>query len=451
LNHYANENERASRVIESGVMKDGEVPAGTVPSSPGTLDEIQKKVIRAQLARVLQSPPFHATRRSQAFLTFIVEKTLEGRFDLLKERCIGAEVFGRVPDYDTNNDAVVRISANDLRKRLAQYEIIASASDEVRILLPPGSYSAEFHWLSTSPTDTSLPQPEIDAPAATASSTVSPRRALRKWPVLAALGVLLPVLVWAGFRIMRPKSALEQFWLPVLQSPNPATISIGQSTVYLLSERIHSKYDPQLGGTEVEAGPHVVNFGSDSIPGLDIIPVTDIYTATGDAIALGRMMEMFARFGKPVKIRSSKETSFSDLRDAPTILLGFNNRWNRDIARELRFSFERRNDTKVMTDHTPPGRIWTAAIDPAGHTSVDYGLISRVFNAGTGQLIIQAGGLASTGTRAAGEFLTRSDAWKGFLDSVPPDWVSKNLQIVIRVKVIGNTPTEPEIVAVHCW
>ena len=437
-------------MIESGVMKDGEVPEATVSSLPAALDEGRKEAIRSQLTRILLSPPFHATRRSQAFLTFIVEKALEGRLDLLKERCIGAEVFGRVPDYDTNNDAVVRISANDLRKRLAQYEIIASVSDEVRILLPAGSYLPEFQWLRPSTPGTSSPIAEAEAPAVTTTDTVPPRRAFQRWPVLALLAALLPVLVWAGFRITRPKSALEQFWLPVLQSSNPATITIGQSTVYLFSERIHSKYDAR-NGAEIEAGPHVVRYGSDSVPGLDIIPVTDIYTTTGDAIALGRMMEMFARFGKPVRVRFSAETSFSDLRDAPAILLGFNNRWNRDFARELRFSFESRNGVKVMTDRTPPGQIWTADIDPAGHTSVDYGLVSRVFNAGTGQLMVQAGGLASNGTRAAGEFLTRSDAWKGFLDSVPRDWVSRNLQIVIRVRVIGNTPTEPEIVAVHCW
>lgn len=437
-------------MIESGVMKDGEVPEAAVPLLPRDLDESRREAIRSQLARILQSPPFHATRRSQAFLTFIVEKALEGRLDLLKERCIGAEVFGRVPDYDTNNDAVVRISANDLRKRLAQYEIIASPSDEVRILLPAGSYLPEFHWLSPSTAGMSSPIPEAEALPVTTTSTVQPRRAFRKWPVLALLAALLPVLVWAGFRITRPKSALEQFWLPVLQSPHPATITIGQSTVYLFSERIHSKYDAQ-NGAEVEAGPHVVRYGSDSVPGLDIIPVTDIYTTTGDAIALGRMMEMFARFGKPVRVRFSAETSFSDLRDAPAILLGFNNRWNRDFARELRFSFDSRNGVKVMTDRTPPGQIWTADIDPAGHTSVDYGLVSRVFNAGTGQIMVQAGGLASNGTRAAGEFLTRSDTWKGFLDRVPRDWVSRNLQIVIRVRVIGNTPTEPEVVAVHCW
>jgi hypothetical protein len=431
-------------------MKDGNAPEAVFPLSPGALDESQKKAIRCQLARIVQSPSFHATRRSQAFLTFVVERALEGRLDMLKERCIGAQVFGRVPDYDTNNDAVVRISANDLRKRLAQYEITANPSDEVRILLPAGSYLPEFQWLSAPKTGSSSSHHGAEAPAGPASGAVPPRRAFRKWAVLALLGVLLPVLLWVGFRMTRPKSTLEQFWLPVLQSPNPATITIGQSTVYLLSERVHKKYDGR-NSPEVEAGPHVSQYGTDSIPGIDIIPVTDIYTPAGDAIALGRLMEMFAKFGKPVRVRFSTETSFSDLRDAPAIMLGFNNRWNREIAGELRFSFERRNDTKVMIDRTPPGRTWTVDIDSAGHTIVDYGLISRVFNARTGQLVVQAGGVAPNGTRAAGEFLTNSEAWKGFIEGVPRDWVSRNLQIVIRVKVIRNTPSTPEIVAIHCW
>jgi hypothetical protein len=162
-------------------------------------------------------------------------------------------------------------------------------------------------------------------------------------------------------------------------------------------------------------------------------------------------MEMFARFEKPVKIRLGSQTSFSDLRDAPAILLGFNNRWNQEIARDLRFTFDRKDGIKRMTDSTPPGRTWEIQLDGAGLIKVDYALVSRVFGAGTGQLVVQAGGLGWTGTRAAGEFLADERSWKGFLDRVPRNWATRNLQIVIRVKVLGNTPGAPEIVAVHCW
>ena len=60
---------------------------------------------------------------------------------------IGAEMFGRPLDYDTANDAVVRVKANEVRRRLAHYYAEeGTEKDEVWIDLPTGSYVPEFHW-----------------------------------------------------------------------------------------------------------------------------------------------------------------------------------------------------------------------------------------------------------------------------------------------------------------
>lgn len=428
------------------------------------LDVVQRQAIHALLQRIMASPPFRSSRRSQTFLAFIVDKTLDGHSGALKERSIGVEAFGRAFDYETADDAIVRISANDVRKRLAQYEVIAGTTDEWRITLPAGSYVPEFHRLGELPASLPAtpeaagaehPQPPAPStgPAAAPDSSrfhwLRSGRARRApvWVACAALGVAVAASVLWSFW---PRSPLKEFWLPVLNSTSPAIITIGQSTVYLLSEKVHGQYDSAL-SPETELGPHVAQFGSNLVPGSEIIPVTDLYTGVNDAIALSRLAEMFAHFGKPVNIRLGSETSFSDLRDTPAILLGFNNRWNRDIASELRFTFARRNEKKVMLDHTPPGHYWTVEVDPGGHSRVDYALVSRVFNSSTGQLVVQAGGLGTFGTRAAGEFLTSVASWNGFLHSVPRDWARRNLQVVLQVNVIGNTPGPPRVVAVHCW
>ena len=54
--------------------------------------------IREVLADVLQSAPFRTTRQCQSLLKYMVEHTLAGENDLLRERVIGTEVFGRSPD-----------------------------------------------------------------------------------------------------------------------------------------------------------------------------------------------------------------------------------------------------------------------------------------------------------------------------------------------------------------
>ena len=76
--------------------------------------------ILAQLDRVLSSTPFRTSKRCSDLLRHVVTAACEGRLDFLKERTLGVEVFERDPDYDTNQDPVVRNTAGQVRKRLAR-------------------------------------------------------------------------------------------------------------------------------------------------------------------------------------------------------------------------------------------------------------------------------------------------------------------------------------------
>src|SRR6516162_1526652 len=109
------------------------------------------------LDRLLASPLFRSSRRCQTLLRRITEQTLAGEIDSLKERALGVEVFGRPPDYDTSQDPVVRASAAEIRKKLAQYYQETGHDTETRIELPPGSYLAEFHFVEEKPATALMP------------------------------------------------------------------------------------------------------------------------------------------------------------------------------------------------------------------------------------------------------------------------------------------------------
>src|SRR6266545_2814208 len=87
----------------------------------------RRQAVLAELERILASPSFRGTKRSQDFLTYVVNHALDGRTECLKERSIGADVFGRRADYDTGDDSIVRVKASEVRKRLAQYYQLAGA------------------------------------------------------------------------------------------------------------------------------------------------------------------------------------------------------------------------------------------------------------------------------------------------------------------------------------
>ena len=87
-------------------------PAGPRPT------RVSDEAVREELNRVLSCHEFRSSKRSQDFLRYVVEHTLEGHADMLKERTIGIEVFGRSTSYEPSDDATVRVKAGDVRKRL---------------------------------------------------------------------------------------------------------------------------------------------------------------------------------------------------------------------------------------------------------------------------------------------------------------------------------------------
>jgi hypothetical protein len=127
-----------SRTAAAPLLRAGVQPA--IASGEGD----SRTAIEMELISVLDSASFRASARSRAFLRFVVEEALAGRETSLKERTIGVAVLGKDASYDTGSDAVVRVRANDVRKRLlAHYECCAPKAG-VRIELPSGSYIPRF-------------------------------------------------------------------------------------------------------------------------------------------------------------------------------------------------------------------------------------------------------------------------------------------------------------------
>src|SRR5580693_4050169 len=106
--------------------------------------EISADQIRAALEKMLASPGFVNADRLCRFMRYVVDETLDGQTDKLKETLLGIEVLGRKPTYDPRVDAVVRTEAVKLRARLKEYYETEGREDPVRIDLPKGGYVPAF-------------------------------------------------------------------------------------------------------------------------------------------------------------------------------------------------------------------------------------------------------------------------------------------------------------------
>jgi serine/threonine-protein kinase len=107
--------------------------------------------IAEQLNRILASKAFRQADRLKRFLSFIVEETIAGRGERLKEFVVGVEVFGKPESFDPRNDPIVRVQARRLRAQLSRYYREESPDAELMIELPKGGYAPVFRQLRTAP------------------------------------------------------------------------------------------------------------------------------------------------------------------------------------------------------------------------------------------------------------------------------------------------------------
>lgn len=420
-------------------------------------------VILRELDKILDSPPFRGSSRRKEFLSYVVHHSLEGQHEQLKERIIGTEVFHREADYATGDDPVVRVQAGEVRRRLEQYYHTAPLDLPVRIEIPLGSYCPVFHWNdpvtipAESPTDPIMPSSATAAPHRGALESL-PTTGRRRWPwILGICGLLLVVATTAISLRVRghkaPPSVLEVFWSPVFKSSQPVIICLAKPVVYRPSVEIYQRYSrthPGTFETEAERDNEVLPLDpSAKLTWGDMEVYPGYGVASGDAYSAVQISNLLVRMGKASQVRIGNSYSFEDLRRSPAVVLGaFNNRWTMQMTSNLHFTLLFNVGVQEQ-DH--PGQLWASQYDPHRGYSADYGVVTRLLNAKTGQFLISAAGIGSPGTQAAGELISNADFLEPALRTAPPDWSTRNLQIVVQTSVIDAIPGPPHVVASYYW
>ncbi|HSZ64009.1 MAG TPA: hypothetical protein VK828_19580 [Terriglobales bacterium] len=412
--------------------------------NPADFTEIEKAAIEEQVERLLQNPHFSHSRRFPMFLRFVVRHTLAGQADAVKERTLGIEIFGRCADYDTASDPIVRVTAAEIRKRIAQYYQEPGHEVEIRVSLPAGSYVPQFQWPQTAIAiagpDSAIALPEVLAPISTADPRPDrPHRSSKYFKYLWISTALVLVLgialgsVWWSRSVQR--SAFDIFWGPVLNSGDPVLFCIADQNQYTAI------------ALRDAADPTHQTILKDNLSAVVIDDLTTVVKIAG----------VLQAHGTKYSLKGEGSTSLSDLRNGPTVFVGaFDNAWTLRLTKPLRFHFANNADmTRFwIADSNNPDRIdWVIdrAKQQATNNYRDYAIVTQFTDGNTGKIAIVAAGVGRGGTIAAGEFLIDTAHLTQIVNAARASAGKKNMEFVLSTEIIDGQPGTPKMEAAYFW
>ncbi len=394
-----------------------------MPTSPGSEPKaVSGADIRAALDRALHGQEFRSSKRCHDFLAYVVENVLQGKSDTLKERTIAIDVFGCGDDYDPGGNAIVRVRAGELRKRLERYYAHEGSEDPLRIVLSPGTYVPEFHAR-----DQNL-GPEIEKPQAPPANLWAKRFDPAAFRILLAATCIIvaAIALVLVFPKLHGQTALERFWAPLMRSRAPIQICVASEPVYSL------KHDPLSSKLLPEFAPD------------QYVPVSDVNAAT-------RVSALLTTMRHSSSLRIGNRFTFDGIRDQPTVLIGYTyTRWSA-LNNRLRYSIRADDEPVGILDYGKNTNWKLAALPDSSSPTEDYALVSRVFDSDTHAMLVEIAGITRFGTEAAAELATNAEFMEEALRRAHFGWGDKDVQIVLHVKVIDGTPSAPEVLAVHIW
>lgn len=400
--------------------------------------EEEKSAIQDQLERLLSSPYFSHSRRFPSFLRYVIEKTLAGQEDALKERTLGVEIFGRQADYDTSSDPIVRVTAAEIRKRIAQYYQAPGHESELRISLQAGGYIPQFHDPSSAKDEGAAlaVQKPIEA-TPTPPEGVKPRPPHHHfWRGFAVSFVTLAIIAGglAWYWQVR-HSPFDFFWGPVLNSNDPVLFCIADQRQYS---------NIALFDASDQSRQLILH---DS---LTAVVIDDLSPAV-------KVAGLLQANGKKYSLRGESDTSLMDLRAGPTIFIGaFDNAWTLRLTKPLRYHFFNNADMTalgVVDSNAPSSTAWMVdrSQQMATNNYRDFAIVARFTDNITGKVAVVVAGVARGGTIAAGEYLTDPANLAQLMRAAKAAGNKKNMEIVLSTQIIGGEPGTPKLEASYFW
>jgi hypothetical protein len=443
--------------------------------------------LQQHLKAVIDGDVFKGSHRSGQFLQYIVDQAIAGHFESLKERVIGMELFGRSASYDTGDDAIVRVTASDVRKRLLQHYGRYGDTSEYRINLPSGSYIPEI---------TRVPRGEVSpfdgASAHGETGQVrhdSPGPNPESVPVTGALVIEASALPqveatqrkrlggyrWLFFGVMIVAINLTLwgiFWNRLSPIESAHTSSLPWSALFGSSHALELiTSDPNISdiqgitGSEVSVSDYA-NHKYIPVPN-KLTPEQDYFcrnilrgdnSAGVDAPIVAKVAALAQTNSKSIDVRTARSIQITDLKsDNNFIFLGSprSDPWFSLFSDQLdfRFVFDKSSGSESIRNFHPrtgeqPQYVPTA---PGWATGDSYAIMALVKNPDQSGQVLLLAGANEEGTEAAGKFVTDLPRLSTELRKcgIAPSGPVRHFEMLLHLNTMAGTPNNIDSVACH--
>lgn len=386
----------------------------------------ETSAVREEVDRIRCSRAFRDRDTMQHLLDYLVQRTLDGTADNLKEYVIGVDVFAKPQGYDPQTDPSVRVQIGRLRKKLEEYYHDEGASDPLILQVPKRQFGIAIE------------------PRTTGSAPVSSPRRSKLLPLLhAALTIVLAIAVIV--LLVRSKtpaaSALSPeeaaLWHPFTDGSRPVVMSLGTLLFYQWPGGMIR--DPELDRlTEAERQPRLDELQR-MLHSPEPLKRDLIYTGVGQATAIFLLTEEFDRLKVPLDLVRSNALGWDDIAKHNVIFVG-SAKVNSQL-REIPVNWAFRVDgANIVNLHPRPGEA--ASYGP------ECSLISLFPGLhGQGEILIVESG-SGTGAWAGAKYLTDPAYVKEMVAHLrqPDGRLPRHYQVVLKSQIAGEVPIQIQYV-----
>jgi hypothetical protein len=417
--------------------------------------------------RAADSAGFRNCPKLRAFLLYVCENTLCGKQDNVREQVIGAEVFGRPPDYNVREDNIVRVEARELRKRLESYFAAEGRQEPFVIEIPKGGYIPVFRPVE--------PVPE----AQTAAMAAAARQRMLVPLLAAVLLVALTAVAWLSIDNSRlraypphPSGArasvaaadyacYRDILGPLGDAGQRETLLVLSNPRVVLYTGVDSRLPESQPTAPVIAAPKeldvplsgMLNNLDRDLPYHYLVPSPTEYTGMGEAVSAFHLARLMQYLRSPLRLTQGRFLNWDHVQKQSLIVLGGPqiNDWTFRYTQNTGFRLEngRVVNTKPLAGEPPE---WVRSGNPKlpSADGTDYAII-KMLNPPYDVRMLLLAGSSSAATAGAGEFFTTPAKMRAVHDRLranAPDGVfPSSWEIVLRVEVRDGFPAETAAIA----